>query len=53
MQLCARHKRPTIVARLNEQGYDRGSARGSSKGEMKSLKEFLQESGYFEYAQGR
>lgn len=52
MQLCARHKRPTIVARLNEQGYDRGSARGSSKGEMKSLKEFLQKSGYFEYAQG-
>lgn len=52
MQLSARHKRPTIVARLNDQGFDRGSMRGPSDGEMKSLKEFLQDSGYFEYVQG-
>ena len=52
MQLAAKYKKPTIVARLNDQGFDRGSARGVDKSELKDFKSFLMESGYFEYAQG-
>ena len=52
MQLAAKYKKPTIVARLNEQGFDRGSARGVDKSELKDFKSFLMGSGYFEYAQG-
>jgi single-stranded-DNA-specific exonuclease len=52
MQLAAKYKKPTIVARLNEQGFDRGSARGVDKSELKDFKQFLMDSGYFEYAQG-
>lgn len=52
MQLAAKYKKPTIVARLNEQGFDRGSARGVDKSELRDFKSFLMESGYFEYAQG-
>lgn len=52
MQLAAKYKKPTIVARLNDQGFDRGSARGVDKSELKDFKAFLTESGFFEYAQG-
>lgn len=52
MQLAAKYKRPTIVARLNNQGFDRGSARGMNQSELKDFREFLLGSGYFEYAQG-
>ena len=52
MQLAAKYKKPTIVARLNDQGFDRGSARGMNQSELKDFKQFLMDSGYFEYAQG-
>ena len=52
MQLSAKYKKPTIVARLNNQGYDRGSARGMNQSELKDFKQFLTDSGFFEYAQG-
>lgn len=52
MGLAAKYKKPTIVARLNDQGFDRGSARGVDKSELKDFKSFLMGSGYFEYAQG-
>ena len=52
MQLAARYKKPTIVARLNDQGFDRGSARGMNQSELKDFREFLIGSGMFEYAQG-
>ena len=52
MKLAARFKRPAIVARLNEEGYDRGSIRNVSDCELTDLKAFLNESGYFEYVQG-
>lgn len=52
MQLAAKYKKPTIVARLNEQGYDRGSIRGVNNSPLPSFKDFLTESGYFEYVQG-
>lgn len=52
MKLAARHKRPTILARLNEEGYDRGSIRNVSDCELRDLKKFLNDSGYFEWVQG-
>lgn len=52
MQLAAKYKKPTIIARLNDQGFDRGSARGMNQSELKDFREFLLDSGMFEYAQG-
>lgn len=52
MKLAAKYQRPTIVARLNEQGYDRGSSRGLNESELKSFKQFMNDSGYFEYTAG-
>ena len=52
MKLCAKYKRPTIVARLNADGYNRGSLRNNNNCELEDFKAFLNESGYFEYAQG-
>lgn len=52
MKLSAKFKRPTIVARLNDQGFNRGSMRGLNQSELVSFKNFLTESGLFEYVQG-
>lgn len=52
MQLSAKFKKPTIVARLNNEGYDRGSMRGLNQSELESFKDFLENSGYFEYVSG-
>ena len=52
MKLSAKFKRPTIVARLNEQGFNRGSMRGLNQSELVSFKDFLTESNMFEYVQG-
>lgn len=52
MKLAAKYKKPTIVARLNDQGYDRGSARGINESELKDFRRFLLDTGLFEYAQG-
>lgn len=52
MKLAAKYKKPTIVARLNEEGYDRGSMRGLNQSALESFKDFLEESGYFEYVAG-
>ena len=52
MQLSAKYKRPTIVARLNKEGYCRGSIRGVSNSELKDFKGFLNETGMFEYVEG-
>lgn len=52
MQLSQRYKRPTIVARLNDQGYVRGSIRGLSNSELGSFKAYLDSTGLFEYVQG-
>jgi single-stranded-DNA-specific exonuclease len=40
------------VARLNDEGFDRGSARGMNQSELRDFREFLLGSGMFEYAQG-
>lgn len=52
MQLSKKFKKPTIVARLNDEGYCRGSARGLNESELKSFKDYLESTGLFEYAQG-
>lgn len=52
MQLAAKFKKPTIVARLNGEGFIRGSARGLNDCELTDFKQFLLDSGMFEYAQG-
>lgn len=52
MKLCAKYKHPTIVARLNSEGYNRGSARGLNQSELDDFKQFMNASGYVEYAQG-
>ena len=52
MKLAARFKHPTIVARLNPEGYDRGSIRNVADCELTDLKAFLNDSGYFEWVQG-
>lgn len=52
MQLSAKFKKPTIVARNNTEGVIKGSARGMNDSELKDFKVFLSESGYFNYAMG-
>ena len=52
MKLSAKFKRPTIVARLNNEGFNRGSMRGLNQSELVSFKDFLTDSGMFEYVQG-
>lgn len=52
MQLSAKYKRPTIVARLNDEGYIRGSSRGLSNSELESFKKYMDSTGLFEYTAG-
>lgn len=52
MKLAAKFKRPTIVARLNSEGYDKGSIRNVSNCILTDLKAFLNDSSYFEWVQG-
>jgi single-stranded-DNA-specific exonuclease len=52
MKLSAKFKRPTIVARLNKEGFNRGSMRGMNQSALTSFKDFLEESQMFEYVSG-
>jgi len=52
MNFLTKYKKPTIVARLNNDGFWRGSARGSNSTELKDLKKFFGESKLFEYVEG-
>lgn len=52
MRCAAKYKRPTIIARLNKEGYDRGSIRGLNQSALTSFKQFLESSELFEYVQG-
>lgn len=51
-QLANKFYHPTIIARLNEDGQIRGSARGLNQSGLDSFKNFMMDSGYFEYALG-
>lgn len=52
MELSSKFKKPTIVARLNDHGYVRGSMRGIGESELKSFKSFLDSAELFEYVSG-
>lgn len=52
MVLSAKYHKPTILARRNQEGYDRGSIRAPSNTEMGSFKEYLTNTGLFEYVMG-
>lgn len=52
MQLSAKFKKPTIVARLNNEDFVRGSARGLNQSALESFKDFLDETKMFEYTAG-
>ena len=52
MKLSAKYKKPTIVARLGADGYNKGSMRGLNQSELTSFKEFLEASSMFEYVAG-
>lgn len=52
MSIASKYKRPTIVARLNDEGYVRGSARAPGNTELKSFKNFMASTKLFEYTLG-
>ena len=52
MKLSAKYKKPTIVARLCNDGEIKGSARGLNQSELKDFKDFLLSSQYFTMAAG-
>lgn len=52
MKLAAKYKKPTIVARLNDEGEIKGSSRGLNESELTSFKNFMDESGYFTFTAG-
>ena len=52
MSIASKYKRPTIVARLNDEGYVRGSARAPGNTELKSFKNFMAGTKLFEYTLG-
>ena len=52
MKLSAKYKHPTIVARLGEDGYIKGSIRGLNNSELISFKDYLDSTGLCEYVQG-
>ena len=52
MQLSAKFKKPTIVARINDENYVKGSARGLNESALESFKDFLDSTNLFEYTAG-
>ena len=52
MKLAAKYQKPTIVARLNDEGEIKGSSRGLNDSELASFKSFMDESGYFTFTAG-
>ena len=52
MYLSQKFQRPTAVVRRNDEGFLRGSCRGLNESELTSFKNFMDESGLFEYTAG-
>ena len=52
VKLSAKYKKPTIVARLNNEGEIKGSSRGLNESELTSFKNFMDNSGYFTFTAG-
>ena len=53
MSISAKYHKPVIIARLNDEGFDRGSARAPSNTELESFKQYLANTGLFEYTLGQ
>lgn len=51
-QIMARYQQPVLLLRHTEKGMLEGSGRGYEKSELKDTREFLQNSGAVEYAEG-
>ena len=47
MKICAAYGKPTLIGRGAEEGEVRGSIRNTAHSPIESLKDFLEESGYF------
>lgn len=52
MKLSSKYKKPTIVARLNDEGEIKGSLRGLNDSPLESFKDFLDQSGLFTFTAG-
>jgi len=52
MTLAQQYQRPAIVARLGSDGFNKGSIRGLNESPLPSFKNFLWDSGFFEFVQG-
>ena len=52
MKLAAKYQKPTIVARLNDEGEIKGSSRGLNESELTSFKDFMDKSGFFTFTAG-
>ena len=52
MRISSKFKKPTMVVRLNNDGYLRGSIRGVNNSPLSDFKQFLTDSGLFEYVAG-
>jgi single-stranded-DNA-specific exonuclease len=52
MKLSSKYKKPTIVARLGADGYNKGSMRGLNQSALTSFKDFLSDSAFFDYVMG-
>ncbi|TPF18072.1 DHH family phosphoesterase [Priestia megaterium] len=51
-QVSNKYKRPTMLIRPNEENECQGSARGYGKGHIKDFKQFLVDTGLFNYCKG-
>lgn len=52
MKVMNEYHKPVLLGRINNEGYIKGSIRNDDKSELKDLKQFLLDSGLFEYVQG-
>ena len=52
MQLVSKYKKPVLVGRESDDGFLRGSTRAPDKTELTDARQFLLDSGMFEYAEG-
>lgn len=52
MALVSKYKKPVLLGRETTDGFLRGSVRGPDKTELTDVRQFLVDSGYFEYAEG-
>lgn len=52
MQIMNKYKKPTLILREDDYGVLKGSGRNDNHNELKDFRAFLENSGYFEFAEG-